>query len=161
MRLTRETPKPEELEVAILSLQKSRGDVQAISSRRAQQGEQWRQEQAERERSREEALEQLKRDSTQFYLSMLQRAWMQGEPSKESLAMLAVSRTSLNITPEEHDHLELQARREAYREMLELHLASGSLSLSDAGQCEEYRVRYGMPADVHLEVLDILRRTRL
>jgi hypothetical protein len=148
----------QELEVAILSLQKSRGDVQAMSARRAQQREQWHQEQAERERSREESNDQLKRDSKQVYLAMLQRAWMQGEPSKESLAMLAVSRSTLDITAEEHEQLELQARREAYREMLELHLASGSLSLADTAQCEEYRVRYSIPTDVHLEVLELLRR---
>lgn len=146
-------PAARELENAILSMEKSRQDVQTVMQRRIQQNEQYQRDQARRERTALDQRDQLKRESMQMFHAMVKRAWTDGPPTRDARIMLDVARSSLGLDEADCANAEGQAQIEAYRDAIGLALSTGRVTRDDAAALDEIRERYQVRPSDQEEVL--------
>jgi hypothetical protein len=149
-----------ELETAILSMEKSRQEVQTVVQRRIQQNEQHQRDEARRERTVVDQRDQLKRESVQMYRTMLKRAWVDGPPTRDARIMLDVAKSSLGLDEADCANAEGQAQIEAYREALTAALGSGRVSRDNAAALDEIRERFQVRPSDQDEVLRSIPASR-
>jgi hypothetical protein len=149
-----------ELETAILSMEKSRQEVQTVVQRRIQQNEQHQRDEARRERTVVDQRDQLKRESVEMYRSMLKRAWVDGPPARDARIMLDVAKSSLGLDEADCANVEGQAQIEAYREALTAALGSGRVSRDNHAALDEIRERFQVRPSDQDEVLRSIPSSR-
>ncbi len=148
----------QDMEISILTQLKGHKEVRAAVARRTEQGESWHSEEAQREDEEDVHRDHLREESAQVYRSMLKRAWMQGEPGRDTRAMLDVARASLGINENEHTILQSQVQLETYRDALEMALDASLIEIDDVDAIDGIRSKYGVDAQAHEAVMESLRR---
>ena len=128
-----------EYEQSILTIQRKAEEARSVSEQRSQQGDAWRKEEEERQKSADEGREGLRRESMNTYRAMMRQAWAGGEPVIEDRSMLDVVRLSLGIPESEHKKIEHDIQIETYTEALRAALRSGAMSVDDVTPVEQLR----------------------
>jgi hypothetical protein len=139
----------QDLEVHVLNAQRKTADIRAIARVRSRQGEEWKKEEEEKERAVVQGREQLRRESSNTYRSMVKQAWVDGLPTDEEQSMLEVVRLSLGIPDTEHELVEREVQLEAYTEALQSAWKSGLVAIDDEQTNENLRQLYGVSAEDH------------
>lgn len=128
--------------------------------RRIQQSEQYQRDQARRERSVLDQRDQLKRESVQMYHAMLQRAWIDGPPTRDARIMLDVAKSSLGLDDADCANVEGQAQIEAYRDAVGVALSTGRVSRDDVAALDDIRERFQVRPSDQDEILRSLPSSR-